>query len=67
MGQPDGGRQICSPQPHVSVQVLRTGGRRLVLPAPVVNGSRGDHQFTGKVRQLEEWRRRYGLQVTAQR
>jgi len=41
MGQPDGGRQIGSSQPHVTVQVLRTGGRRLVLPAPVVNGVSG--------------------------
>jgi hypothetical protein len=60
---PDGGRQTGPPQRHVTVQVLRAGRRRLVLPAPVVNGRAGDYQFTDSVRQLEEWRRRYGPQA----
>jgi hypothetical protein len=59
----DGGRQAPPGQPHVTVQVLRTSGRRLVLPAPVVSGRAGDYQFTDSVRQLEEWRRRYGPQA----
>jgi hypothetical protein len=64
---PDGGRQTGGPQPHVTVQVLRTGGRRLALPAPVVGGRAGDYQFTDRLRQLEEWRLRYGRQAQAPR
>jgi len=64
---PDGGRQTGPPRPHVTVQVLRTGRRRLVLPAPSVNGPAGDYRFTDSVRQLEEWRRHYGPQAPAQR
>ncbi len=64
---PDGGRQTGPPQPHMTVQVVRTGGRRLVLPAPVVAGRAGDYQFTDSVRQMEEWRVRYGPQAPAPR
>lgn len=51
--------------PTVTVQVVRTSGRRLVLPAPVVSGPVGDSQFSDEVSQLEQWRQRYGPPAVA--
>jgi hypothetical protein len=41
---------------RVTVEVVRTNGRRVVLPAPIVAGPHGDSEFADKVRQLEQWR-----------
>ncbi len=41
---------------RVTVEVVRTNGRRVVLPAPIVAGPEGDSEFSDKVRQLEQWR-----------
>jgi hypothetical protein len=60
---PEGTRDIRSST--VTVQVVRTSGRRLVLPAPVVSGPVGDSQFSDLVRQLEQWRQRYGPPAVA--
>jgi hypothetical protein len=56
--QPDSDRP--SRGDRVTVEVVRAGRRRLILPAPVVSGRVGDPEFTDKVRQLERWRQRYG-------
>ena len=60
---PGGAHETRSPT--VTVQVVRTSGRRLVLPAPIVSGPVGDSQFGDEVTQLEQWRRRYGPQAVA--
>lgn len=44
----------------VSVQVVRTNGHRLKLPAPAVTGWQSDADFDDKVRLMEQWRRQYG-------
>jgi hypothetical protein len=54
-----------SRSPTVTVQLVRTSGRRLVLPAPVVSGPVGDSQFSDEVSQLEQWRQRYGPPAVA--
>lgn len=41
------------------IVVLRTHGRPLRLPAPVVAGEKGDYRFADDVRQLEQWRVHY--------
>lgn len=41
------------------IVVLRTHGRPLRLPAPVVAGEKGDYRFADDVRQLEQWRLHY--------
>lgn len=43
-----------------TVQVVRTSGRRLRLPAPLVTGWAADPDFDDKARQLQELCRRYG-------
>jgi hypothetical protein len=50
---------------RVTVEVVRTNGRRVVLPAPIVAGPDGDSEFADKVRQLEQWRQQSaGWQAT---
>lgn len=46
---------------RLTVRVIRTSGRQLVLPAPVVTGLVADCEFNDKVRQLQQWRKQYGL------
>lgn len=41
---------------RVTVEVVRTNGRPVVLPAPIVAGPQGDSGFSDKVRQMEQWR-----------
>jgi hypothetical protein len=41
---------------RVTVEVVRTNGRPVVLPAPIVAGPQGDSEFGHKVRQIEQWR-----------
>jgi hypothetical protein len=53
------------PSGHVTVEVVRANGRRLLLPAPVVSGPEGDYQFNDKVRQLEQWRQHYAGALSA--
>jgi hypothetical protein len=48
------------PAARASIAVLRTHGRPVRLPAPVVAGEEGDDHFTDDLRQLEQWRQRYG-------
>jgi hypothetical protein len=48
------------PTARASIAVLRTHGRPVRLPAPVVAGEEGDDHFAGDLRQLEQWRQRYG-------
>ncbi len=64
---PYGGHQTAPPRPHVTVQVVRSSGQRMVLPAPVVSGPAGDPQLGDKLSQLEAWRQRYGPQTPAPR
>jgi hypothetical protein len=45
---------------RASIAVLRTHGRPVRLPAPVVAGEEGDDHFTDDLRQLEQWREHYG-------
>ena len=44
---------------RVTVEVVRTNGRRVVLPAPIVAGPDGDSEFSDKVRQMEQWRQQW--------
>jgi hypothetical protein len=45
---------------RASIAVLRTHGRPVRLPAPVVAGEEGDDQFTDDLRQLEQLPQYYG-------
>jgi len=57
-GAPD--RRTRPPMARASVAVLRTHGRPVRLPAPVVAGEEGDDHFTDDLRQLEQCRQHYG-------
>jgi hypothetical protein len=57
-GAPD--RRTHPPTARVSIAVIRTHGRPVRLPAPVVAGEEGDYHFTDDLRQLEQWRQHYG-------
>jgi hypothetical protein len=48
------------PAARASIAVLRTHGRPVRLPAPVVAGEEGDDHFTDDVRELDQWRQHYG-------
>jgi hypothetical protein len=48
------------PTARMSIAVIRTHGRPVRLPAPVVAGEEGDYHFTDDARQLEQWRQHYG-------
>jgi len=50
---------------RVTVQVVRTTGRPVTLPAPIVAGPVGDSEFPDKVRQLEHWRQQCTGQQSA--
>jgi len=57
-GAPD--RRTRPPMSRASIAVLRTHGRPVRLPAPVVAGEEGDDHFTDDLRHLEQWRQHYG-------
>jgi hypothetical protein len=57
-GAPD--RRTRPSTARASIAVLRTHGRPVRLPAPVVAGEEGDDHFTDDLRQLEQWRQHYG-------
>jgi hypothetical protein len=57
-GAPD--RRTRPPTARATIAVLRTHGRPVRLPAPVVAGEEGDDHFTDDVRKLEQWRQHYG-------
>ena len=44
---------------RVTVEVVRTNGRPVVLPAPIVAGPQGDSEFSDQVRQMEQWRQHW--------
>jgi hypothetical protein len=44
---------------RLTVQVVRTNGRRVAMRAPVVTGWQGDAEFDDKVRLMEQWRQHY--------
>jgi hypothetical protein len=50
---------------RVRVEVMRTTGRPVTLPAPIVAGPEGDPDFPDKVRQLEQWRQQCTGQQSA--
>lgn len=54
------GRRTRPPTARACIAVLRTHGRPVRLPAPVVAGEEGDDHFTDDLRQLEQWRQHYG-------
>jgi hypothetical protein len=57
-GAPD--RRTRPPTARASIAVLRTHGRPVRLPAPVVAGEEGDEHFADDLRQLDQWRQHYG-------
>jgi len=59
------GRRTRTRYPRLSIDVVRTHGRPLRLPAPVVAGEQGDYHFNDDLRELERWRAQYGLQYPA--
>lgn len=61
----DPGRRTRVRFPRLSIDVVRTHGRRVRLPAPVVAGEAGDYHFTDDLRELERCREQYGLQHPA--
>ena len=57
----DPGRRTRTRYPRLSIDVVRTHGRHLRLPAPVVAGEEGDYHFDDDLRELERWRAQYGM------